>query len=361
MNRVEEQCHQFITRSLGHGHLLSLADLYEEFEDLSVEHREIINNWYQNIIEINCIKSFIKEDINEVHFHSHQKVIIYTFQEIKEVFIDNLNQDDFQLALEIMSLKYEQKWNTLNPFISFTHKMNNLILRNTLVHQSINSQAKSKLFIRILRDNHFQLEDFQLNFEQQNFFLQLLKKKSNIIFAGSTGSGKTSFLRSLISHIDPMEHVCILEDSHEIYCDSPYFSHLLQNDEQSLKDYCAYVLRMSPQRLILGEIRSSEITPFILAMNSGHQGLLSTIHANSCEDTLHRLTLLFNLFSESKALSYELTLKLICRNVDYVVYLKDKKIEQVIKVHNSEDSHIYFDEIELFKPESTFCNSVFLA
>ena len=105
-----------------------------------------------------------------------------------------------------------------------------------------------------------------------------------------------------------------------------------------------YSMRMSPDRIILGEIRSAETESFLLAMNTGHNGLISTIHANSAKDAIERFALLFKIYS-SKDLSYELVLKLICNNIDYVIFLKNKSVKEVISVYGSEDNQIFYENL----------------
>jgi Flp pilus assembly CpaF family ATPase len=102
---------------------------------------------------------------------------------------------------------------------------------------------------------------------------------------------------------------------------------------------------MSPERMVLGEIRSHEVTPFIMAMNNGHKGFMSSIHANSASDALHRLALLFCLYSETKSLDFEMVLKLICKNIDIVVYMENKKVVEVIEVLGSEKDNCFYQTV----------------
>jgi len=118
-----------------------------------------------------------------------------------------------------------------------------------------------------------------------------------------------------------------------------------KSGKKSLKDYCAYALRMSPDRLILGEMRSDEVVPFLLAMNTGHNGLMSTIHANSSVDAVSRLALLFSMYSVNKDMSFELITKLICKNIDYIIFLKDKSVFEVCRLIGSEGDVPFFEKI----------------
>ena len=100
---------------------------------------------------------------------------------------------------------------------------------------------------------------------------------------------------------------------------------------------------MSPDRLIVGEMRSTEVVPFMLAMNTGHKGLMSTIHANSCGDALSRIALLFSLYAENKEIDFALITKLACKNIDYVIHMENKKVKELARVLGSEDVTPYFE------------------
>ena len=102
---------------------------------------------------------------------------------------------------------------------------------------------------------------------------------------------------------------------------------------------------MSPDRLIVGEMRSTEVVPFLLAMNTGHKGLMSTIHASSAVDALSRISLLFSLFSESNDISFALVTKLVCKNVDYVIHMEHKKIVEICKVIGSDAETPFYERL----------------
>ena len=110
----------------------------------------------------------------------------------------------------------------------------------------------------------------------------------------------------------------------------------------SLDKLLTYSLRMSPDRIILGEIRSEEILTFILGMNTGHKGIISSIHANNAKDALNRLAMLYSTYANSN-INYAMVLKLICSNIDYVVYIENKKIVEIIEVFGSEGMNVFFD------------------
>jgi len=112
----------------------------------------------------------------------------------------------------------------------------------------------------------------------------------------------------------------------------------------SLKDFCSYALRMRPDRMVLGELRSVEVVPFFLTMNNGHKGFMSTIHADSAKNAVERLALLFKMYSEQE-IAYTTIMKLLCSNIDYIIYVKNKKVSTISKILGNENESIFFDEV----------------
>jgi Flp pilus assembly CpaF family ATPase len=90
-------------------------------------------------------------------------------------------------------------------------------------------------------------------------------------------------------------------------------------------------------------MRSHEVVPFLMAMNTGHKGLMGTIHASSAVDALHRIALLFSLYAGEANLSFEKVMELICRNLEYVVFMENKKVKEVIKVLGSDKGTPFYE------------------
>jgi type IV secretion system protein VirB11 len=116
-----------------------------------------------------------------------------------------------------------------------------------------------------------------------------LKTKKNIFVAGSTGSGKTTFINALTDTFkDSSERLVICEDTPELCLPNSISQKLLTSKEQSFNDLVRATLRLRPDRIVIGELRGKEAYEFLKAMNTGHQGGLSSIHANSALLALER-------------------------------------------------------------------------
>jgi len=119
---------------------------------------------------------------------------------------------------------------------------------------------------------------------------------ANIIVSGGTGAGKTTLLNAAAAAIDPSQRIVTVEDAAELQLSHPHVVRLEARSasaegvgELSIRDLVRNALRMRPDRLVVGEVRGGEALDLIQALNTGHRGCLSTVHANGPVDVLRRL------------------------------------------------------------------------
>ena len=129
-----------------------------------------------------------------------------------------------------------------------------------------------------------------------SFLEAAVKSKMNILVCGGTGSGKTTLLNILSSFIPEEERIITIEDAAELKLSQPHVISLEtrttnyeSSGEVTIRDLVRNSLRMRPDRIIVGEVRGGEAFDMLQAMNTGHEGSLTTLHANSNIDALHRL------------------------------------------------------------------------
>lgn len=129
-------------------------------------------------------------------------------------------------------------------------------------------------------------------------FLKVVARcRLNLIISGGTGSGKTTLLNAISEHIDGAERIVTIEDAAELRLQQPHVVRLetrpvrsdRHEDEVSIRDLMKNALRMRPDRILVGEVRGAEAFDMMQAMNTGHEGSLTTIHANHPRDALARL------------------------------------------------------------------------
>lgn len=124
----------------------------------------------------------------------------------------------------------------------------------------------------------------------------LAKAKVNMIISGGTGAGKTTLLNILSSYIPAVERVVTIEDAAELQLQQPHVvrmetrpPNIEGRGEITQRSLVRNALRMRPDRIIIGEVRGAEAVDMLQAMNTGHEGSLTTIHANTPRDSLARL------------------------------------------------------------------------
>jgi len=150
--------------------------------------------------------------------------------------------------------------------------------------------------------------------------------RRSILISGGTGSGKTTLLNALSAFVDSDERVVTIEDAAELRLRQPHVVRLESRPANiegrgliTIRDLLRNALRMRPDRIVIGEVRGPEALDLLMALNTGHEGALSTVHANSSEDALRRvetLALMAGLGLPHTAIREQLG-----RGVDLVVHL----------------------------------------
>ncbi|MDD5429906.1 MAG: ATPase, T2SS/T4P/T4SS family [Candidatus Omnitrophica bacterium] len=157
------------------------------------------------------------------------------------------------------------------------------------------------LTIRKFARQRYRMDDLVNKFgsltEDMALFLDgAVKSRKNILVSGGTGSGKTTFLNILSEYIPEQERIVTIEDSAELKLDQTHWIRLESRPpniegrgEITTRDLFKNTLRMRPDRIIVGEVRGHEVIDMLQAMNTGHDGSMSTVHANTTHDVLIRL------------------------------------------------------------------------
>jgi pilus assembly protein CpaF len=140
------------------------------------------------------------------------------------------------------------------------------------------------------------VESGTLTAEVRNMLADAVRRRRSVLISGGTGSGKTTLLNALSVFIAPSERVITIEDAAELRLRQPHVVRLESRPasvegrgEVTIRDLLRNALRMRPDRIVIGEIRGPEALDLLTALNTGHDGALSTVHANSPEDALRRL------------------------------------------------------------------------
>ena len=160
------------------------------------------------------------------------------------------------------------------------------------------------------------------------FFRQAVHYRKNIVVAGATGSGKTTFMKSLVQHIPADERLITIEDARELFIRQPNVVHLLYSKggqglgKLSAKNCLEACLRMKPDRILLAELRGDESFYFIRNCASGHPGSITSCHAGSVAQTWDQLALMVKASPEGAGLEFDVIQRLLRQTIDIVVHLQ---------------------------------------
>ncbi len=174
------------------------------------------------------------------------------------------------------------------------------------------------------------LEDFELdllhykaNRDFANFF-QLAVHKLNICMVGGTGSGKTTFSKAIADLIPGHVRIATLEDSHELDLPNhPNHVHLFIKEHVTAQALIASCMRIKPDRIFLTELRGGEAWDYLTALNTGHPGGLTSVHANDSRSVFHRIADLAKQSTVGAGMDYQYLLGNAKKTIDIVCFFND--------------------------------------
>lgn len=198
--------------------------------------------------------------------------------------------------------------------------------------------------------------------EAADFLEKVVRSRHNVFVCGGTGSGKTTFLNALSNYIQPWERVITIEDSAELQIKNiPNLVRMetkkansKEGNEITIRDLIKASLRMRPDRIIVGEVRGEEALDMLQAMNTGHDGSLSTGHANSPQGMISRLETM--VLTGSADLPLEAIRMQIASAVDYIVHLSrlrdfSRKVMEICEVTGYKDGQVELNTIYKFQED----------
>ena len=202
-----------------------------------------------------------------------------------------------------------------------------------------------------------------------NVLEKLIRAKYNIFICGGTGSGKTTFLNALSNYIPKEERVITIEDSAELQIVG--IDNLVSLETRNanasgagqitIRDLIKSSLRMRPERIVVGEVRGAEALDMLQAMNTGHDGSLSTGHANSTKDMLSRLETM--VLQGAEGLPLEAVRQQIASAIDIIIHLSrlrdhSRKTMEITEVIGYENGEIILNPLYRLEDENSTLEKV---
>jgi len=179
-----------------------------------------------------------------------------------------------------------------------------------------------------LSDHDGELLELRREHRFAEFFRKAVHYRKNIVVSGATGSGKTTFMKSLVNHIADDERLVTIEDARELFITQPNAVHLLYSkggqsaSNVTAKSCMEACLRMKPDRIILAELRGDESFYFIRNCASGHPGSITSCHSGSTAQTWDQLALMVKASAEGAGLEFAVIKRLLMMTIDILVHIK---------------------------------------
>ncbi|MEQ7964923.1 P-type DNA transfer ATPase VirB11 [Xanthomonas hortorum pv. pelargonii] len=167
-----------------------------------------------------------------------------------------------------------------------------------------------------------------------SFFRLAVRSKRNIAVSGKTGSGKSTFTRTLLMEVPAEERVLLMEDVHEVASDRQheigYMMYGSQEGRVSVSECLKACMRLSPDRIFMTELRDDAAWDYLAGANTGHPGGIFSTHADNAVTTPSRIATLVKASEVGRLLDYEVIMKTIHTTLDVIVYMKNRQIIEVL-------------------------------
>lgn len=274
-----------------------------------------------------------KKDVTEVILNRPGEVILM-FADGSKKFIDDpkMTMGNLTTFAEIIATRSFQQFNrnkpTLSAKLSGGHRL------QVVAYDSVSSGFCFS--IRINRNVTYTMDDFNIPKEDQKTILKNLQNKT-LLVSGGTGTGKTSLLNALIPKIPENDRIVTIEGvaelkiPHKDWCSLLYSENNSSMSGRGAHDLLRDSMRLRPDRIILGEIHNENALTFANAINSGHEGSLATIHANSPKGALVALIAKMIVAGDLPSGSIDMMRNQLCTDIEGIVQIRrDNKTQKRI-------------------------------
>lgn len=309
----------------------------------SKQQYELVNRIYNAIKKLGILQPLIdNKEITEIMINGKDHIFIEREGRVTQLEMQFSTRQELDDIVQKIADDMDRPVNSATPIVDARLEDGsrvNIVLAPIALNGPIVTIRKFPEKVISLQD----LISWQAISEEAALFLErCVKAKLNIFVSGGTGSGKTTFLNALSNFIPDDERVITIEDSAELQIQS--VRNLVRLETRSantegkgaitIRDLIRTSLRMRPERIVVGEVRGAEALDMLQAMNTGHDGSLSTGHANSTTDMLSRLETMVLMGAE---IPIEAIRKQIASAIDLVVHLgrmsdKTRKVLEITEI-----------------------------
>ncbi|MBF4691849.1 CpaF family protein [Fusibacter ferrireducens] len=315
---------------------------------------------WDTIFKYDVIQPLLDDDsISEIMINGPENVFVERSGQLEAIDLKFSNHDHLMSLVHKIATEIDRPINTGTPIMDARLKDGsrvNIVIEPVALNGPVVTIRKFK---QSFNNPEELIQNKMLSRELADFLKLCIQSKFNIFICGSTGSGKTTLLNCLTHYIPSSERLITVEDAAELQIQnhenlvslevkksntnqqSITISHLIKN-----------ALRMRPDRIIVGEVRGEEVVDMLQAMNTGHDGSLSTGHSNSGMDMLTRLEVIASSHSE---INHTLIRRQIISAIDLIIFIErlpsgKRKITEVSEVIKNETDYVLNKIFDFYEP-----------
>jgi len=296
--------------------------------------------------------------VTEIMINRHDQIFIERNGSVSQTEVKFESRDKLEDVIQAIVAKVNRAVNESSPIVD-ARLLDGSRVNVVLPPVALEGPAMT---IRKFPEHPMTLEDLiakgALSEEAALFLQKLVRAKYNLFIGGGTGSGKTTFLNALSQYIPAEERVITIEDSAELQLRTvPNLVRMETRNantegrgEITIRELIRSSLRMRPNRIIVGEVRGAEALDMLAAMNTGHDGSLSTGHANSTSDMLSRLE---TMVLSGANLPVEVIRKQICSAIDVMIHLtrlrdRSRRVTEISEIIGLEGGEVRLNPLYVF-------------
>lgn len=319
------------------------------------------------------LKPFLDDSlVSEIMLNRPKEIFIEKEGRINKFEIAQYDESILENLFQLLARENKQTINESKPLLSgslldgsriqlvlpptarhHTFSIRRVVAKNFTLSDYQNQHYYSNIIATDVEKNHYdflpQNEKHLIDLYHQKMWDQFIEHailyRKNIVISGGTSSGKTTFLNACLRHIDNSDRLIILEDTREINIGHENQVNLLASkgdqglSKISMQDLVQASLRLRPDRIIMGEIRGRELIDFVSACSTGHEGSMTTIHANNPRIAFMRMTQMYKL-NQVPSMTDADIMRELKEVIDIVIQLNKTKQGRMA-------SHIYYKNANL--------------
>jgi pilus assembly protein CpaF len=372
---LRQKMHQFVIQELGpilYDQRVSEADIRKQVEEQlhralaqerlalqANERQALVQSVFDDVLGYGPIDKLLRDPgVNEVMVNGPDKVFVEREGKIVQTEIKFVDENHLRRIIDKIVSQVGRRVDEATPMVDARLPDGSRV--NVIVHPL--AIGGPFMTIRRFAADPYQVDDLvsmkTMTAQVAHFTEACVRGRLNVVVSGGTGTGKTTLLNVLSSFIPAGERIITIEDAKELQLQQPHVlalegrpPNIEGKGEVRIRDLVRNSLRMRPDRIVVGEVRGQEALDMLQAMNTGHDGSLTTVHSNSPRDTLSRI--------ETMALmaGMDLPVRVIREQMasalDLVVHLSrlrdgTRRVTQVSEVMGMEGDVVVLQDLYLF-------------